>query len=83
MYVPSMLYAFFVIYMLFRIRELWARLTNHLIIGIFLVNFIQVSTLTLNNKSRFLMIVSLKLGLIYLHLLTRWIGKHLSIHVSI
>ena len=41
--VPSVLLALYIFYWIFRIPEIRNRLTNHLIIGIFVVSFIQVS----------------------------------------
>lgn len=40
--VPSVLLALYIFYWIFRMPEIRNRLTNHLIIGIFVVSFIQV-----------------------------------------
>ena len=40
---PSVLLAFYVFYCLFRMPEIRNRLTNHIIITIFLISFIQVN----------------------------------------
>ena len=52
--VPSVLLALYIFYWIFRIPEIRNRLTNHLIIGIFVISFIQVTFKLLTNYSTLL-----------------------------
>ena len=53
--VPSVLLALYIFYWIFRIPEIRNRLTNHLIIGIFVISFIQVTFKLLTNYSTLLL----------------------------
>ena len=53
---PSVAFALLIAYWLLKIRALWTRMSNHLIIALFVLNFLQVNNACLIVQRRSLLI---------------------------